>query len=640
MALNSALEMAGENRGELEKVLSRYRQNPEDSLKYKAACFLIENMSCYSYYEGEQLDNYLTYFHLLKQNKETGISPTILSDSIINLYGQYSLEDLQIKKDIQEIDSAYLCNNIDWSFKVWQEQPWGKNVSFDDFCEYILPYRIGDEKPEYWRKELYEKYNDLLDPLRYPNAINPDDPISAVHLVMQHITKKEDVYFTTIAPANLPHVGASVSQFKSGSCRELTDYAIYVCRALGIPCHIDFMPIRGNDNVGHFWISYYDKNKELYAQDFPDGLRKVRTDGIQKDPKTKVYRYTYSLNRKMSGEMHALETSLPPEFEHPMFVDVTYPYAKHYIEKYSLPASKLYNKKTKAKIAYLCSSQFRRWVPVAWTTFDPKNLLFRDIQKGDVMRIATWENNQLIFQTDPFTIDPYSNLVTFYSAGENRQDIILYSKYETHSEAMFRDRMIGGVFVGSNDINFTDKDTLFLINQVPERLSIKVEVKTKNKYRYVRYHGAVETYCNVSEVAFYENIDDTIPLRGKTIGTPGSFDPHDPHEYTNVFDGKTWTSFNYKQRSGGWAGLDLGKRRIISHITYSPRNRDNYIRPNDEFELYYCDEDWKSLGVIVSDSDSLVYENVPQNVLFYLVCHSRGKQERIFTLENGKQIWR
>lgn len=43
------------------------------------------------------------------------------------------------------VDSAFLVNHIEWAFKVWREQPWGKHVDFDTFYEYILPYRIGDE---------------------------------------------------------------------------------------------------------------------------------------------------------------------------------------------------------------------------------------------------------------------------------------------------------------------------------------------------------------------------------------------------------------------------------------------------------------------------------------------------------------
>jgi hypothetical protein len=43
-ALEQSLHLAGANRPELEKVLQRYKANPADSLKYRAACFLIENM--------------------------------------------------------------------------------------------------------------------------------------------------------------------------------------------------------------------------------------------------------------------------------------------------------------------------------------------------------------------------------------------------------------------------------------------------------------------------------------------------------------------------------------------------------------------------------------------------------------------
>ena len=54
--LEQALEFAGDNREELEKVLEYYRKNPSDSLKYRAACFLIENMPYHFYYEGKSID--------------------------------------------------------------------------------------------------------------------------------------------------------------------------------------------------------------------------------------------------------------------------------------------------------------------------------------------------------------------------------------------------------------------------------------------------------------------------------------------------------------------------------------------------------------------------------------------------------
>lgn len=42
-SLEEILHSAGANRHELEKVLHRYLENPTDSLKYKAACFLIKD---------------------------------------------------------------------------------------------------------------------------------------------------------------------------------------------------------------------------------------------------------------------------------------------------------------------------------------------------------------------------------------------------------------------------------------------------------------------------------------------------------------------------------------------------------------------------------------------------------------------
>ena len=123
-SLETVLQVAGENRQELEKVLRYYKKNSSDSLKYKAACFLIENIPFYTYSDGEQLENYKSYYTWLKKSK--GKTPQQVVDSIKKIYGP--MKEPSKKRDIMEIDSAYLCHNIDWAFKVWQEQPWGKKI--------------------------------------------------------------------------------------------------------------------------------------------------------------------------------------------------------------------------------------------------------------------------------------------------------------------------------------------------------------------------------------------------------------------------------------------------------------------------------------------------------------------------------
>ena len=78
----------------------------------------------------------------------------------------------------------------------------------------------------------------------------------------------------------------------------------------------------------------------------------------------------------------------------------------------------------------------------------------------------------------------------------------------------------------------------------------------------------------------------------------------------------------------------------IDRIVYTPRNRDNYIRPGDIYELYYCDRYWKSAGRVKATVDSLVYRGIPQNALLFLRNHTRGVDERVFVYEKGEQLWK
>lgn len=110
-----------------------------------------------------------------------------LIDSLKRADGEFSINQLTYKRDIMTVDSAFLVNHIEWAFKVWREQPWGKHVDFDTFCEYILPYRIGDEPLSLWRKEIYECYSPILDEFRKTDEA--DNPKVAAQLLMDTLRK-------------------------------------------------------------------------------------------------------------------------------------------------------------------------------------------------------------------------------------------------------------------------------------------------------------------------------------------------------------------------------------------------------------------------------------------------------------------
>ena len=341
----------------------------------------------------------------------------------------------------------------------------------------------------------------------------------------------------------------------------------------------------------------------------------------------------------MQAEMQRLDTAVVPFLRDPHIVDVTADYAKTYKKKLEIPASILYSGKPRSRIAYLCGSSRMDWEPVAWAEFDGEHLAFNDVQIEPVMRIATYERGRLRYWTDPFEMTVSGEFHVF-TPSDSVQDVTLFAKYPLWQDEKYQKRMIGGVFEGSNDPDFRQKEVLFLIEKQPERLRTMAYSRSLTPFRYVRYIGPEKGHCNVAEIEFYE-AGGLLPLSGRVIGTPGCYQQDGSHEYTNAFDGNTETSFDYTEPYGGWTGLDLGTPKVIDKIIYTPANRDNYVRSLDDYELSYCTKrGWRTLGQQTAMLDSLVYRRVPKGALLLLQNHTRGNQERIFVYEEGKQVWK
>ena len=621
--LEQALEQAGANRAELEKVLRHYES---DTLKYRAACFLIENMPYHSYKDGKALEKYRKYFSLYSEGK---YKPQQLVDSLKRADGVFSETSLIRKHDIEEVDSAFLVYHIDWAFKVWHEQPWGKHVSFDDFCEYILPYRVGDEPLSKWREAIYNEYNPLLDSLRA--SADADNPLSAARVIMAAWRQK--AYKWTFVFPSGPHVGPDIVRWKSGSCREYTDGISYLFRALGIPAGTDQLPLRGNGNDPHSWGFTFDKSGNTYITEPVLWSEAEELAAL----KAKVTRITYSLNHEQFPCIG--DKSVYPMFRYPLFKDVTHLYL-HSAACLTIFQKDMYRKVKDGEPVYLCLSEHLNWRPVAISYAANGKVTFADVGSGIVAILATWKDGKLELLTDPFFIADASGRISFYRFCGETKRVQVYAKYglgEDMGDLVYR--MVGGVVEGSNRRNFRDADTLYYIKEFPYRLFTTVYPQVTKAYRYIRYRGGKDSYCNIGELYLYECPDDSVTLKGKVIGTPGCYDNDGSHEYTNVFDGDPFTSFDYKQAEGGWAGVDLGCPRKVGKIVYVPRNRGNFVRQGQCYELFYFDKgSWHSLGRRIARSDVLEYE-VPQGALLYLKNHTEGQDERIFEIKDGRQVF-
>lgn len=364
--LEFALASAGANKEELVKVLRHYEG---DSLKYRAACFLIENMLYHGYSEGRALAKYRKYFEIYADGNHDAQQ---LVDSLKKADGGFSERELVRKRDIEKIDSAYLVRNIDFAFRVWREQPWGKQVEFDDFCEYILPYRVGDEPLADWREEVYRKYNPLLDSIRcLPEA---EDPLVAAQAIMDE-WGKIPFKWTSLFPGG-PHIGAHAVEWRSGSCREYTNGVVYLLRALGIPAGIDKAMQRGDNNASHFWAFTLNKNGETYVSE-----PKVWTKAKEHDVvKAKVARVTYGVNR-MLIERAGHVPVLHPVFRPPLFRDVSQFYAMKPF-RIKVDAEQMYRRVEAEEPIYLCLSSRMNWTPIDFAFPENGRVVFDEVEGG------------------------------------------------------------------------------------------------------------------------------------------------------------------------------------------------------------------------------------------------------------------
>lgn len=652
--LDRALQLAGENRPELEKVLSHYHSDPNDSLKYQAACFLIENMPYHYYYEGKLLDQFSTVYEALNRVKDA----SAVLDSLTLRFGNFSLNSVQLKHDITSLQSSYLIENIDLAFRVWEEQPWCKHIPFDQFCRFILPYRVNNEQPDSTRRVLYEKYNPLLDSLRQTG--NAEDPLTAAQVLISTLSKEEK--FFTAQASRIPLASPLLmDKYRAGSCRDMADLTVSIFRAVGIPSGIEFIPIHGCLNTSHCWTFILDKKGDTYTSDYlADKILPTKETLHQT---AKIFRELFEVNQSLESEIQKETKSTPQFYRNPRFEDVTPLYSEKQPLTVTLSEDAWYDKKV-PNVVYLCVSKFQEWEPISWTTTNNKQATFGGIKseysptdtmnhgfskqvfsilpkpmqtyfENVVFRVAEWKEESLNPLTDPFVVHQNGD-IEFFTPREEKEQITVFSKFGPFTDG-FVQHLPGGVFEGSNDKTFNKADTLHLISTVPTRLKNVVPINKNKKYRYARYKGAKGTSCGIAEIQLLDSNGNSI--NGNVISSiQGSEIPK--HESSNAFDGDPYTSFYSPNLSDDWIGLDFGQPVEIATIVYSPRNRDNFIRQGDQYQLFYLNkEGWLPLGRQTATSDSLNFEETPSNTLLYLKNYTRGNDERIFIFKDRTQVF-
>lgn len=636
------------NKTELINFINHYKQNSSDKLKLKAAYFLIRNMeglesldsmsvsknSIYfdSFYKkmleiGDKLDNDTFYF---------------LIDSINNNVNKNSYFPLY-HSDLEVLSSAELIKNHELSFYAWDNFPWSRNVSFEDFCEYILPYRSSEIYSMAAKGIFMDKFKWITDSFK-----NTTDPL----LISKTISDDIDSWFTEdpslFAKYHYLHNSSFLDRLKGrvGNCEIITEIKIIAMRALGIPVGYDFLKW-ANANSHHFLYKVINdenikkKNLLTNVQDTIDTNHIINGSFYGYYPKllsvpdkvdiyynrtvSKVYRKTFKKNNSFSN-------SVLMDFER--IKDVTNEYVQCTDLTYRIPSEY----KNEKNIILLTFDNIN-WVfqCVGMHMKKKDNVLFEDLGKNIVYIPAILKNGNYTFIDYPFLLDNNGKMKEFIPTS-NTETITLYNKYPFRSiiEIWFS-FMLGGKLKVSNTKNLSDAKIVFTIDTLPFYEDVaKLNVSSEYKYFIYDYSEIENSRFDVGNIMFYyKQKPITFNSEFSLFGNNGLYE----HTVKEAFDNDRLSFFadNISDRNK-FIAIEVYKASSINEIRFSPRNDDNGINNNELYELYYWDYEWKSLGAR-DGHKTVTFENVPYNSLLLLKNTKGGIENRIFSYEDGKQLF-
>jgi hypothetical protein len=656
--LEQALTLAGKNRAELEKTLAHYSQNRADSLKYRAACFLIENLPGNYTLDTLSVAVNQPYFDAIaafRRNHATNMNEDVLwvCDSVKERMGHVIRPQPKYTNDLKTVTAQFLIRHIDRSFEAWHASSWADSISFDTFCCYILPYKTETHYWEGSRGHFKTKYAALPDSISGMYAtgkyINIDIQGSFLH---------GGTFFSEHYPFLQPITFRNLIETRLGVCIDMCCASIDALRSMSIPATLNIIPSWGNAQDSHFLCELVDKPvperydnvqrfismpedeliKDMFwsgnpltpYHDIPSAVNLTVTRTVPK-----VFRKGYVIQHESLAVKHGKE-KIPDIFRNPYMEDIT----SRYLVCSDVTVS-LEKPEVSRRFAYLCCYYPDRvtLAPVDWAPVKRNKAVFRNVGINVLYFPAYYINGRMQPAEPPFVLRADGECQYMTPLQETHETAVLYTKIPYRSYILrYANMMLNGRFQTANRPDMSDTSTLHVVRKAPF-YEQTVSITQAPVGRYAIYCFAGMEYGYIAEMGFWgiNASGKEEKLEGEPIGNPGT--------YTNgrglAMDGNRVTYFSAQTGEVSYIGLDFGRPRRITRIKYTPRSDDNGIVPGELYELYYWKSaGWHSLGKQEGRVDgTLVYTNVPKNALLNLHNHTRGKENRPFTYENGKQVW-
>lgn len=624
-AVERTLQLAGDNRTELQHVLDHYSDNPE---KEAAAKFLIANMPGHYSYDNDEAMR--LYWHTTDSLLDAmdGRPDKEICDSINAAAARIDFSNVKQVEDAEIITARFLIDNIDKAFDQWHNGHWARHLNFDQFCEYLLPYKAYEMQPlEEWRS-IFDYVNDRHLSHIYECDMLAYSPYFAADFMHRYIQAKYHPSITSYGldvPVSHPRIAV---RLPFGDCSQYSDIGAAAYRSVGIPVMTDFTPVKGNENVGHSWNVLLNPNGEnIVFNAMTDSPGRRHNADWQL---AKAYRMTYAINREIE-RLNAEGGYIPGMFRNTHLRDVT-------AEHTDAADVTVIAPEPECRYIYLAASQADQWVPVAFARLKGGKAQFADMGRNCVYQ-AIWftRKGEIQYYGYPFYIDLNGETSTFAPDTCDTRRVSLNRKHPVREYVHHTARKTeGGIFEAADNADFNHSATISVIHNAISGYNIVSIADSIGARRYWRYRGiAPDSRSNIAEIAFFDR-DTGKEITGRIIGNGIEGDSG-----LKAFDKDMLTYFESTCCSDGWIGMDFGRPVAIGSIRYCPRGDGNNVEPGDTYELLYMTTGgWRSLGQKTADDISLTWDNVPHGALLLLVNRTKGREHRIFSIsDDGRQIF-
>jgi len=620
--IQQSLNMAKENRTEIQKALDHF---PKGSDEYNAMCYLIEQMINHKSYDGHTNQKLRNIMRTTPHFDFKKIEWDFLSQS----------KEPKLNSDLNTITADYLINNVNEAYNTWSNCSWKKEISFDHFCEYILPYKIANEPIVEWRAYLKNKYSFLIEGVSQQKE--------AFFKVYNYISAK---YNKSTFDYPYEQDALLLDLTNGGHCKERSYHMIYIMRALGISVALDYTPVWSNyGKNAHMWVAlvnnenhivlpsstkkgfYIDSAYEPINYTIPQNYH-YKVDSLKKV--AKILRRSFSARKTNIDNDYK---SRPNTFKDVKIHDVTSSYPV--ISKETL----IDIDNTPTNSLYICTyNHLKGWYAVGYVTdIRGQKANIGPLINENVVLVAEYTNGVLIPRSYPHIILENGRSHKLIPDTTSRQKLKIYRKYMFSSRWINRwGEIIGTTVETSSSSNFKNSKCLFRWDQMPyEATTIKLDQKKLQKY--LRILPAQNLYPTFAEIRLKNKNGERISLSDYRLFAIGENLTGDSLVVKSLQDNNEKTTFF--KRFPFWIGIELKNHHDISELEVIMRNDENRIKPGNRYELFYFDHKWISLGEKIASNDYLEFDNAPTNAIFLIKNLTEGREERIFTYQNDMQVW-